>query len=523
MTSLFADLNNWPGRLLEATDGATIVAKTATNFTFRYPASHDFANYLIVVQGTGFSYDGSEPIDGRMTQVRIFDSTGAVVITFANLQTNPFSADFAQFYSNVFGSGNSDAGPGPDGKTAWAHLLSGNDIINGTAFNDNRGLVGLDFGNDTYNMGAGDDYVNGGMGNDTYNGGDGFDTLTFVETTFNEGAPAFRGATFNIAQNRVLDPWGGTDVISGFERYEGSRFDDVYNGSSERDRFSGLRGRDTIDGGDNSFDSIGNLTDDHRDEVSYAGDYWQGGFKGIRVNLETSLVNGSITGTVRDGFGNLDTVIDIERVSGTRYADTFVGSRTNNHFWGGEGKDTFNGADGFDTLRMDRWFADTPIGNVSVDLSLATNQVLNDGFGNVEVALNMEAVTAGSGNDTLKGNRFDNYIEGGQGADIMTGGGGLDSFGWWETAQLGQGDRVTDFNINQDRFEFEVAGFQNMTTTLSLVNGTAATTVGLGTFVFNTVNDTLYWDADGAGGAAALAVVQLNNISNLSASNFDLY
>lgn len=523
LTALFANLDRWPGRLFEANEGTTILVKTATAFSFRFPANHDFANYRVLVQGTGFAYDGNEAIDGRMTLIRIFDSTGALVITFSGMQANAISSDFSQFYANVFGSADPNVGPGPDATAAWSHLLHGNDVINGTAGNDWQGLAGLDYGNDTYNMGAGDDQVNGGIGNDTYYGGDGYDVLTFRETTYNGGQSAFRGATFNITANRVLDPWGGTDVISGFEQYEGSRFNDVYNGGSGRDRFSGLRGRDTIDGGDNSYDSLGNVTDDRRDEVRYDNDYWQGGLKGIVVNLETAFANGSISGTIRDGFGNVDTVIDIERVVGTRYGDNFVGSRMNNQFSGGEGRDTFDGGLGFDALNMGRWFGDTPVGNVNVDLSRATGQILNDGFGNVETALNFEAVYAGGGNDTLKGNALDNEFEGGRGADVMTGGAGADWFFWYEDAEFGEGDRITDFNTAVDHFSFETANFQNMSTTLTLVNGTVATQAGVGTFVFNTVNNVLYWDADGAGGANAVIVAQLNNIATLSASNFDLY
>jgi len=58
---------------------------------------------------------------------------------------------------------------------------------------------------------------------------------------------------------------------------------------------------------------------------------------------------------------------------------------------------------------------------------------------------------------------------------------------------------------------------------LTLVNGTAATQAGVGTFVFNSANSILSWDGDGAGGAAAVAIVQLTGVSALSASNFELW
>lgn len=517
LTNVFGDLDQWPGRLFEDDGSATVSAKTASAYIFTYGAGHPFAGFRVTVQGGGFTYDGNTPLSGEMSLVRVTNAQGQVVITFSNFTPNTLASDLSQFHYNVFGSGDVDA----QGKTAWSHLMSGNDRITGAIGRD-RGLVGLDYGNDTFNMNGGDDEILGGMGNDTVYGGDGFDRFSFRETTYNEGMPGFQGATFNMGTNTVIDPWGGTDRVYEVEQFEGSRFNDTYIGTADRDRFSGLRGRDTVDGGLNTYDSLGNRTADTRDEVRYDNDYWQGGTRGIIANMEVALNNGSIRGTVRDGFGNQDTIYDVERVSGTRYDDSFVGSRDNNHFWGAEGRDSFDGGLGFDTLRMDRSFVNGSVGNVRVDLSRATAQILDDGFGNVETALNMEAVISGNGNDSLKGNAQDNYFEGNAGADTFTGGNGRDAFLWWTEDHFGQGDRITDFNAAADVLEFEVIGFTGMTTTLVLVNGTAATSAQ-GTFIYNTAVKTLFWDEDGTGGAAAVAVAQLNGVASLSASNFDLF
>ena len=69
-----------------------------------------------------------------------------------------------------------------------------------------------------------------------------------------------------------------------------------------------------------------------QDTIEYRNDTNQGGRRGIVVDLENAVINGSIRGTVRDGFGYTDTTFDIERVAGTRYADKFVGSRVDNGF-----------------------------------------------------------------------------------------------------------------------------------------------------------------------------------------------
>jgi len=528
LTQLYSNLNSWPGNLFRYEPGLTVNTQTATSYSFTYPASGvNFPDYRVVITGTGFQYDAGVAIGGTMSQLRILDGTGATVLTFGGLTPNTLASDFAQFYANFFGSEFLPGeGQGPDSKQTWSHLMSGNDTIIGTQGDDWQGIVGLDQGNDLYNMRNGDDFINGGMGNDTINGGNGFDILSYEQTTYNEGLPAFRGVSINVVTGRALDPWGGTDRFSGIEEFRGSRFNDTFIGGVDRDRFAGLRGRDTIDGGNNSYDATGTIkTDDRRDEVRYQNDYWGGGLRGIIVDLETNANPSSIRGTIRDGFGNLDTVIDIERVIGTRFDDVFVGSRINNGFSGGEGIDSYDGGADSDFIDFGRYFGNSAPAGVVVDLARANGQVQNDGFGNVETAINIEELRGGDQNDRFSGNAAGNFFEGRQGADVMTGRGGSDQFFWYEQAELGDGDRVTDFTATgpaADKLAFEVANFTGMTGTALVVNGTAATQ-NLGTFIYNAANDTLSWDRDGTGGALAVAVVVLTNVASLSSANFDLF
>lgn len=529
LTSSFANLPTWQGMLLEAPAGTTVLTKTATSFSFSYPAGSDFPGYKVIVSGTGFAYSGSVPTGGTMSQVRVLNASGQTVITFSGLAGNDISGDFAQFYSNVFGARTATGdGPNASGMAAWSHLMVGNDTITGTSGNDDRGLAGFDLGNDVYNMGAGDDWVSMGVGNDTMNGGDGWDTLSYSETTYNVGYSAYRGITANMGTRTVLDPWGGTDRFTGIEMVEGSRFNDKFIGGSDRDRFAGLRGRDNFDGGLNSYDASGNLLNDRKDEVRYSSDYWQGGTMGIVVDLETAFSGGSITGTIRDGFGQVDVVRDIERVVGTRFNDVFVGSRTDNQFSGGEGDDSYNGGAGWDGVDFGRWFVGNtgPTAGIRVDMTRTSGQVMNDGFGNVETMVGIEAIYGTRRADTVKGNTSNNEMGLGEGADTMTGAGGSDTFFWIDQIEFNSLDRITDFatsGAGADKLAFDAAGFSGMTSTVRVVNGTAATVAGQGTFVFNAVNDTLYWDGDGLGGAAMRSVVVLAGVNALAASNFEIW
>lgn len=525
LTPLFNNLDNWPGHLFEVTTPVSVLVKTATTFSFRYPASGvDFPNYQITITGSNFTYNGAVASGGDVAQVQVRNAIGQVVLTIANIGPTTLADDFSLLYFNMFGAPDYQLGhgPGPDGKTVWSHLLSANDVFNGTSGDDNQWLPGTDSGNDTYNMGAGDDQVQGGIGRDTINGGDGYDRLSYLQTTYNEGQSAIRGATFNVDAGTVADSWGFVDRFTGIESFEGSVFKDRFNGSLvTRDDFSGGRGNDLIIGGDISFRD-GDRTEDRRDQVNYNNDFWQGGNRGIIVHLETSYLNGSIRGNIVDGYGNTDTVVDIERVRGTRFNDVFVGSRADNTFRGGEGKDSYDGGAGADRIDFRDNFTDTVQSGVVVNLTLATNQIVNDGYGNTETAIRIEDISGSNHNDTLQGNDANNFIEGADGTDLLSGAAGVDEFYWGNDVEIDDKDRITDFiatGVNKEHLSFSHENITGMTTTIVLVNGTNAT-AAVGTFIYTVSNHTLYWDSDGTGGNAKTAIVTLDNVAALSVDNF---
>lgn len=516
LTERYSDLNDWPGRLFEAEGTTVFTARSSTKFSFTYPASHDFADFRVVATGIGFSYAGGLPTAGNISKVVVYNGSGQAVLTFDNFTSGTLASSLSQFSSSIFGSRNTAGnGPSPDGEGAWSMLLSGKDVIIGTEGNDRRGVEGFNSGNDTFRMLGGDDYVEGGIGNDTILGGAGVDEISFRQTTYNTGNAAFQGISVNMTTGKLTDCWGGTDTFSGIERITGSRFDDIFVGSAGRDEFVGLRGNDTFRGGAD------------QDRVRYDSDDRQGGHLGIAADLETSKVGDVIRGVIRDGFGNRDVVIDIERVNGTRYNDRFVGSSERNAFGGGEGRDFYNGMGGGDAVNFDNNFSGANQTGIIVNLQRGTNQIRNDGYGNVETAVSIEEIWGSLKNDRIIMTGADNFIFGKDGADIMTGAGGNDRFAWENGNEFGDGDRITDFDAsgaaNIDELLFEVGNFANMTTTLRLVNGTQATAAsGVGQFVFNAANDTLYWDRNGSAAGGSTAVVVLQDVDALSAANFDL-
>lgn len=515
LTEHYSNLESWAGRLLEADDDTAITARRGGSFAFTHGGDHPFSGFTVTVTGRNFTYADGVAVDGTMTGVTIRNGSGQIVMSITNLGSNPLTNDLSQFYTNALGATNGDAGPDSDGKAAMSHLLAGDDTIIGSNGNDFRILVGLNAGDDVFDMKGGDNEIGGSVGNDRIVGGSGFDRITFRETHFNEGQSATGGIDANMVTGRIRDAWGFTDTFTGIEAIEGSRFNDVFTGNAERNEFAGLRGNDTLNGGD------------ERDTASYQNDYWQGGFRGIVVDLETSFSGGQSRGQIRDGFGNRDTVISIERVIGTRYNDSFTGSRDNNIFSGGEGKDSYRGEGGFDRVEFHRFFGDEMTRGVVVDFTRASGQVRNDGFGNVENAISIEAAQGSDLNDRIIFGAGDNYMVGRDGSDTMTGGAGSDYFEWWDTEHFGDGDVITDFTAtgaSADKLGFEVGAFDGMTLTSGVVNGTKATSAaGVGQFVYNAANDTLFWDSNGRSAGGMMAIVELTGVARLTSTNFDLF
>lgn len=515
LTNLYASLNNWPGNLLSASDGVSIGTHSATTFSYTYTAGTRFAGYTVTSTGTGFAYDGTSPTGGTMRGLTITDAGGHTVLSVSGIAAGSLASDLSLFASYEFGwvdpNGNFS---GSQNKNAWSQLLSGNDTYTGTTGDDRQGMVGVDAGNDTFNMGTGDDQVNGGLGNDTINGGDGRDTLNYDQTHWNEGIPMVRGITVDIAAGTVLDPYGYTDHISGLEQITGSSFNDRFIGDAAHGtNFEGLRGIDTFVGASDG------------DWAVYGNDAWLGGKRGIVVDLDTGTSGGNTLGTIRDGFGSIDKTINLQHVAGTRYNDTFVGSTQDNNFAGGEGKDSFNGGAGFDDLTFDWYFTNTAQHGIVINLKRASGQIVDDGFGNTENAISIESIHGSSQSDRIIGTAQHNGLEGREGDDTLTGGGGQDNFVWRYFSEIGANDIVTDFHsaadANKDTLAMNVTNWGG-TTTLHLVNGTRAT-AAVDTFIYNSANHSLSWDPDGTGALAAIHIVTLNGVAALSAANFDLF
>ena len=515
LTDLFTNLFTGPGDLFAADAGVTIGAHSATVFSYTFQSGTTFSGYTVKANGTGFQYDGSTPVDGTMKSLTITDGGGQTVMTVTGIAAGSLASDLGLFASYEFGGTDLTGTPtGSHPISAWSQLLSGNDTINGSPGFWARDFVGIDAGNDLYNLGPDGGWIAGGPGNDTITGSGGGGTLSYAPSPFNAGIPLVRGITVDAAAGTVLDPYGSyTDHFSGLDLIIGTNARDTFTIGSTYLEFAGLRGADTIVGG-----GAGGETADYNFDAQY------GGQKGIVVNLQVSTSGTDIMGTIRDGFGTLDRTVNIVAVVGTRYNDTFNGSDRSDYFSGQAGTDSYDGGAGLDKVDF-RDFIGLGQHGISVDLTRVSGQVIDDGFGNSETAISIEGIIGSAFNDLIIGTTGDNFFRGHEGDDTMTGGGGHDTFFWNHFSEIGGQDVVQGFSAaagaEQDILRFNVTGWGG-TTTLHLVNGTAATEAA-DTFLFNPTTHQLSWDPDGTGAQAAIAIATLTGVAGLFAANFDLY
>ncbi len=291
-------------------------------------------------------------------------------------------------------------------------------VLSGGLGNDT--LIG-GAGADTLSGGAGDDLLTGGAGADVIDGGTGVDTVSYAGS----------GEAVNV-DLRYGTATGGDaqgDTLTNIENAVGSDFGDTLIGSAAANLLSGGAGDDTLLGGAGGDVLDGGAGSD-------TADYSSSGF-GVTVNLATGINGG--------GDAQGDTLISIERIVGSAFADTLTGGAADDTLVGGAGDDILAGAAGNDRLEggdgndlltggaggdlliggagIDTAsYADSTAG-VQIDLAVGTG-LGGDAAG--DTLSGIENVVGSSGDDVLRGDSGANRLEGGLGSDRLEGGGGDD-------------------------------------------------------------------------------------------------
>lgn len=348
-------------------------------------------------------------------------------------------------------------------------------------------------GNDRLDGGAGLDLAYGGAGNDSYTvdssddqaietladgvsdagGTDGvtafasFVLAAFVENLVLGGAGDIDG-TGNSLGNRMTGN-AGANVLAGLDGNDvliGDGGNDTLAGEGGNDRLDGGAGDDVLSGGAGNdtytVAEAGDLVTETRHDGNDAGGNDQ-------VNAAVSFTLGAfvekltLTGAAAiDGEGNAAA----NQIVGNAAANTLDGGAAADRLTGNAGEDLLLGGEGNDTL------------------------------------------TAGDGDDTLSGGTGDDNLAAGAGADLFL-------FDEAPGAALGL-DRVTDFNVQLDRIGFDqalfdalVAGDDGVLVEGQLHIGTIAVNAD-DRLIYNPANGRMYYDADGAEGAAQVEVAALS-------------
>jgi Ca2+-binding RTX toxin-like protein len=301
-----------------------------------------------------------------------------------------------------------------DGRLNVIEGTSASETLNGTAEDD---LIVGRGGNDTLNALGGNDILLGGTGNDTLNGGTGDDTYVFGladgSDTINETGGTDRiviaaGTLTGVNAFEVTSGGGNDNLVIQFNGQQ-ITVSDHFDQSGEAVEFINFDGS-TFEGHEFDGDYILS-TDDNGDRT--AGD-------------ENTLLAGTTAGD--DMFGGAGD-------------DLIFGHDGSDELNGGDGDDLLVGGAGDDEL-IGGLGADTMVGGANYDLYVVDDEddvvVEAAGGGTDEVETDLDAYTLAANVENLTytgtgafegtGNELGNRIEGGGGADTLSGLGGNDTY-----------------------------------------------------------------------------------------------
>ncbi|NEP10071.1 MAG: calcium-binding protein [Symploca sp. SIO2C1] len=222
--------------------------------------------------------------------------------------------------------------------------------LQGTSFDDlllgnaqDNSLLGS-HGNDTLLGDEGDDWLRGGAGIDFLDGGEGIDTADFSTEEF------AITADLNAETATYTDALGNTiiETMSNMEKLRGTNFDDLLIGNAENNTLNGSNGNDTLLANDGNDILVGDLGEDIIDggngiDIAY--------FYYLESGVTADLNQGTATSINQASELEVDTLVNIEDLTGTAFDDQLIGNAENNTLKGVDGNDYLLGAAGNDYLQ----------------------------------------------------------------------------------------------------------------------------------------------------------------------------
>jgi len=397
-------------RILAGYAGNESVDVTVDNLTFNAPSSIPGIVLMPAVGIVAITLAGSSPI-------RI-DGNAANNVFLGNAAANLI--DGADGNDRVNGGAGNDTLGGGAGDDALDGGI-GNDALDGGA--DDDMLVGGE-GNDALDGGAGDDTLDGGLGNDALEGSSGIDTASYVW--------AGGVVTVSLAITSAQETGAGRDTLAGIENLTGSGYHDVLAGDGGANLLYGWVGNDWLEGG------LGNDTLDGGDGTDTAA--YASATAGVTVSL-------GIAGPQDTVGAGTDTLVRMENLEGSNFADTLSGDGAvnvlrggsdNDFLYGAAGNDRLEGGDGDDTLEggtgndnLTGGFGSNTASYASatagVTVKLSTGSAQNTKGAGSDTLYQIANLTGSDHVDTLTGDGAANILRGGAGNDVLDGAAGLDT------------------------------------------------------------------------------------------------
>jgi hypothetical protein len=437
---------------------------------------------------------------------------------------------------------------------------TGNDVITGTSGDD---VLAALAGNDIVNGLGGNDTINGGPGADHLDGGEGSD-LYIVAASNEHGVAEFADTGTTGTDEVLFTATSGTLTIfagdSGIETVAASGTGAVaivataapnalsIVGNAGANKLTGTAFADTIDGGAGTDTMTGGngddtyLVDNVKDVVKEASS--TGGIDTVISVVNYTLVN-NVENLTLSGSAAINGV-------GNALSNTITGNSATNVIDGKAGVDVLDGADGSDVYMIDSpndhlaaeiadsgvsgvdevrfaansgtltlFSGDTGIERVVIGTGTGANAV-STGTGaagvNASAVGNGLTIIGNAGPNVLTGTAYDDTIVGGAGNDTLTGGNGADTFVFNAAGK----DTITDFAPGTDVLQFSLAKFAAVGSAPGALDpnafwsaaGAVAGHDADDRIVYDTNTGILYYDVDGSGGIAAVAVAVLGTVTH---------
>jgi Ca2+-binding RTX toxin-like protein len=435
--------------------------------------------------------------------------------------------------------------------------LDGNDSLQGLA------------GADTLIGGAGIDSIDGGDGSDVYvisatnehtapefadSGSSGTDEVRFAAASsatltlfasdsgiervvIGTGTDADANTSGTIALNVNAAAVKNALLITGnagVNTLTGTAFNDTLDGGAGADRLIGGLGND-IYIVDNARDAITEATTGGVDTVNSSITYTLGTTLENLVLTGSAAINGTGNALANSIAGNaagnvIDGKAGIDTLDGGEASDIYVIGLATDH---SAAEIADSGSSGIDEVRfastrastLTLFAGDTGIEKIVIGTGTGATAVTTGTAAlnvNASAVLNALAIVGNNGANTLTGTAFDDTLAGGLGNDTLTGGAGADCFVFNTLANTTRNrDTITDFQSGADTLQLSKSIYAALgslgTLDASQFWSGAGVTAGHDAddrIVYNTATGALYYDADGAGGNAAVQIAILGTMTH---------